>query len=294
MGDARTLAGRGRMLVALAACAGALVASGAADAMGGSRTAALQIGLQAKGLYGGTIDGFWGPGTERGVRMLQRRAGITVDGVVGPATRRALDRYGRPGLGSRLLSPGRVGWDVSRVQFLLAWHGFPSGTFDGAFGERTHGAVQRFQRFARLYPDGVVGAATIRALQGPIPRSPYAFSQPISAPIGDRFGPRGNRFHTGLDFPAPYGATVRAARAGRVVSAAWDSGGYGYLVVIRHGLGVQTWYAHLAGMRVSRGQPVAAGARIGTVGATGHATGPHLHWEVRRRGAALNPLPTLR
>jgi murein DD-endopeptidase MepM/ murein hydrolase activator NlpD len=282
------------MLVALVACAGALVAPGAADAMGGSRTAALQIGLQAKGLYGGTIDGLWGPGTERGVRRLQRRAGIAVDGVVGPATKRALGRYGRPGLGSRLVSAGRVGWDVSRIQFLLAWHGFPSGTLDGAFGERTRSAVQRFQRFARLYPDGVVGRATIRALRQPIPRSPYVFAPPVSAPIGDRFGPRGNRFHTGLDFPASYGAAVRAARGGRVVSAAWDSGGYGYLVVIRHGLRVQTWYAHLAGMRVSRGQRVAAGARIGTVGATGQVTGPHLHWEVRRRGAALNPLPALR
>jgi murein DD-endopeptidase MepM/ murein hydrolase activator NlpD len=282
------------MLVAVVACAAALVAPGAADAMGSSRTAALQIGLQAKGLYGGTIDGLWGAATERAVRILQRRNGLTVDGVVGPATRRALDRYGRPGLGSRLVHTGLVGWDVSRVQFLLAWHGFPSGTFDGSFGERTRSAVLRFQRFERLASDGVVGSATIRALLGPIPRSPYTFSRPVSAPIGDRFGPRGNRFHTGLDFPADYGVAVRAARRGRVVAARWDSGGYGNLVVIGHGRRVRTWYAHLSRIRVSRGQRVDRGARIGTVGATGHATGPHLHWEVRRRGAALNPLPALR
>ena len=286
--------GRGRMLVAVAACVAALATPGAADAMGSSRTAALQIGLHAKGLYGGTIDGHWGPATERGVRRLQRRAGLSVDGVFGPATRRALRRYGRPALGSRLLRTGLVGWDVSRVQFLLAWHGFPSGTLDGAFGERMRGAVLRFQRFERLVPDGVVGQATIRALLQPIPRSPYTFAQPVSAPIGDRFGPRGNRFHTGLDFTAGYGAPVRAARRGRVVFAGWDSGGYGYLVIIGHGRRVRTWYAHLARIGVSRGQRVARGTRIGTVGATGHSTGPHLHWEVRRRGAAVDPLPALR
>lgn len=294
MGDVRTRSRRGRMLVALVACVGALAAPGAADAMGSSRTAALQIGLQANALYGGTIDGVWGPATERGVRRLQRRAGLSVDGVVGPATRRALRRYGRPGLGSRLVHTGLVGWDVSRVQFLLGWHGFPSGTLDGSFGESTRSAVLRFQRFARLLPDGVVGQATIRALLEPVPRAPVTFSRPVSAAIGDRFGPRGNRFHTGLDFTADSGAAVRAARRGRVVSAGWDSGGYGYLVVIGHGRRVRTWYAHLARIAVSRGERVSRGARVGTVGSTGHSTGPHLHWEVRVRGAALDPLPALR
>ncbi|MBW3593843.1 MAG: M23 family metallopeptidase, partial [Actinobacteria bacterium] len=127
-------------------------------------------------------------------------------------------------------------------------------------------------------------------------RSRGVVRQPISvsAPLGDRFGPRGNRFHSGVDFTAGSGVPVRAARGGRVVSAGWDSGGYGNLVVIGHGRRVRTWYAHLARIRVSPGQRVGRGARIGTVGATGHATGPHLHWEVRRRGAALNPLRALR
>ena len=294
MGDVSTRPRRGRTLVALAACAVALAVPGAADATGSSRTAALQIGLHAKRLYAGTIDGLWGPATERGVRRLQRRAGLSVDGVVGRATRRALRRYGRPALGSRLVRRGLVGWDVSRVQFLLAWHGFPSGTLDGAFGERTRGAVTRFQRFARLLPDGVVGRATIRALLKPIPRSPFTFSRPVPAAIGDRFGPRGDRFHTGLDFTAGHGARVRAARRGRVVFAGWDSGGYGYLVVIGHGRRVRTWYAHLARIGVARGERVDRGEPIGRVGSTGHSTGPHLHWEVRWRGAALDPLPALR
>src|SRR3712207_1003622 len=112
-----------------------LLATGA-SAMGKSRTAALQIGLQAKGVYGGTIDGFWGPATEQAVRELQRRARILVDGVPGRQTRRALGRYGRPGFGTRVMRSGHVGWDVSQLQFLLAWHGFPSGPLDGAFGPR--------------------------------------------------------------------------------------------------------------------------------------------------------------
>jgi murein DD-endopeptidase MepM/ murein hydrolase activator NlpD len=116
----------------------------------------------------------------------------------------------------------------------------------------------------------------------------------VRGPIGDRFGPRGDRFHSGLDFPAPYGATVRAAAAGRVLQAGWESGGYGYLVRIGHGKGVRTYYAHLSAITVRRGQWVRVGARVGRVGASGHATGPHLHFEVRVRGAAVNPLPALR
>ncbi|MEO8291330.1 MAG: M23 family metallopeptidase, partial [Gaiellaceae bacterium] len=76
--------------------------------------------------------------------------------------------------------------------------------------------------------------------------------------------------------------------------AGWDSGGYGYLVVIAHRSGVRTFYAHLSSIRVRRGHRVEVGARIGRVGASGRATGPHLHFEVRTRGAAVNPLPALR
>jgi murein DD-endopeptidase MepM/ murein hydrolase activator NlpD len=112
-------------------------------------------------------------------------------------------------------------------------------------------------------------------------------------PPTDGFGPRGNRFHTGLDFPARHGVPVAAAAAGRVSFAGRDGGGYGNLVVVRHAGGVYTWYAHLAAIAVRRGAFVGAGARIGTVGATGHATGPHLHFEVRVRGAATDPLAAL-
>jgi murein DD-endopeptidase MepM/ murein hydrolase activator NlpD len=87
---------------------------------------------------------------------------------------------------------------------------------------------------------------------------------------------------------------VRASRRGHVVKAGWDSGGYGYLVVIRHSRHVRTMYAHLSRIGVHRGERVFAGQRIGRVGASGEATGPHVHFEVRRRGAAVDPLPALR
>jgi len=271
----------------------ALTAATGASGVGKSRVAALQIGLQAKGLYAGTIDGVWGAGTERAVRRLQRQARIQVDGVAGRRTRQALGRYGRHRYGTRVLRTGNVGWDVSQTQFLLAWHGFPSGALDGAFGPRTEGAVRRFQRWARLGVDGAPGPSTFRALRGSIPSTSLRFAWPLSLAPTDRFGPRGNRFHAGIDFPADHGARVDAAGRGRVIVAGWDDGGYGNLVVIRHRLGATTWYAHLSSVSVSRGDSVVAGTRIGSVGATGFATGPHLHFELRVRGAAIDPLTAL-
>jgi murein DD-endopeptidase MepM/ murein hydrolase activator NlpD len=265
-----------------------------AGALGGRGVAALQVALQARGLYGGAIDGIRGPATTAGVRRLQRRAGIAVDGVVGPQTRRALGRFARHRLGSRLLRSGKTGWDVAALQFALATHGFPCGTIDGGFGSHTEAALRRFQRWAHLGADGVAGAATYAALGRPRPRAPFALQRPVRAGLGDGFGARGNRFHAGLDFPASYGATVRAAVSGRVVRAGWHAGGFGYRVKLTHRGHVRTLYAHLSRISVRRGQWVSGGQRVGSVGSSGASTGPHLHFEVRVRGAAVNPLPALR
>jgi murein DD-endopeptidase MepM/ murein hydrolase activator NlpD len=281
----KALAAASVVFIALAAPAGAFA---------GPRVAALQVTLQARGLYAGTIDGVRGPGTIAGVRRFQRRRGLTVDGIVGSQTRRALGRYARHRYGSRLLNMGKSGWDVAALQFALATHGFPSGTFDGGFGSHTDAALRRFQRFAKLGADGVAGPATYAALRRPPARSPISFRRPVRAPVGDRFGPRDNRFHTGIDFTAWSGVNVRSAASGRVVFAGWHSGGYGYLVTLGHGNGVRTMYAHLSAVLVHRGQRIPAGVRLGRVGATGHAFGPHLHFEVRVRGAAVDPLPALR
>ena len=282
-----------RTCIALLALAGALWLASAAGART-ANVAGLQVGLEARGLYSGTINGVLGPRTRRAVRRLQRRAGIAVDGIPGPQTRRALGRYGRHRYGSRMLASGKRGWDVAALQFKLAWHGFPSGTLDGSFGPHTKAALRRFQGWAGLTHDGVAGPATYRALLQPRARLPFDLLRPVNARIGDFFGPRGNRFHPGLDFPAHYGAGVRAAKAGRVAQAGWNSGGYGFLVVIRHRHHARTYYAHLSYIGVHPGERVAAGERVGRVGASGEATGPHLHFEVRQRGAAVDPLPALR
>ncbi len=216
------------------------------------------------------------------------------DGVAGGSTRRALGRRGRPALGSRVLHAGMSGWDVAALQFRLAWHGFPSGRFDGGFGSHADAAVRRFQRFAGLTPDGVVGPGTLAALRRPIPSSPVWLIAPIRYRIGDRFGPRGNGFHPGMDYPAPTGARVVAAGRGRVVFAGWDTGGYGNLVVIEHPQRVRSMYAHLSRIDTGSGRWVSAGTPIGAVGSSGFSTGPHLHFELRLRGAALNPLSALR
>jgi Peptidase family M23/Putative peptidoglycan binding domain len=274
----------------------ALAAFGAAAAIAQARssaTAALQVALRAKGVYAGTVDGIRGPATREGVRRFQTRRGLVVDGIAGPQTRRALGWRGRHSLGSRTIGPGARGWDVAALQWLLATHGFPSGLFDGELGPRGEAALQRFQAWAGLGADGLAGPATIAALRRPPPRSVLRFAWPLQAALGDPFGPRGNAMHTGIDLPAPSGTPVGAAGRGCVSSAGYDPGGYGNLVIVQHRLGMTSWYAHLSRISVRPGQCVVAGTRIGRVGATGHATGPHLHFELRLRGAAIDPLSGL-
>jgi murein DD-endopeptidase MepM/ murein hydrolase activator NlpD len=284
--------GRSCALLACLLVAAAAPASAQA-ARGSGHVAALQVALRGERLYDGDIDGHAGPQTRRAVRRLQARRGLVVDGIAGPATRRALGRRGRPAYGRRAVVLGARGWDVSELQFLLAWQGFPSGPMDGGYGPRTAAALRRFQARVGLAVDGVAGPATLRALRGRPPRSPLRMLMPVSAAVGDRFGPRGSWFHSGVDLVAPSGTRVHAARSGRVVSAGWNAGGYGKLVVIDHGGGVTSWYAHLSSIGVSAGTAVGAGAPLGRVGSTGHATGPHLHFEIRVGGAATDPLAAL-
>jgi murein DD-endopeptidase MepM/ murein hydrolase activator NlpD len=272
----------------------ALALAGGAMAGGNPDIAALQVGLRGRGLYSGPVDGLLGPGTESALRRFQKRRGLAADGVPGPRTRKALGRYGlRSPLGRRELKLGARGWDVAALQFALAWHGFPSGNFDGVLGSHTNAALRSFQRWAGIAPDGTAGPTTIAALRRPVARCPLSLARPLVAPVGDVFGPRGNRFHAGVDFPAESGSPVGAARGGRVVFAGPSGSGWGKLVELDHGHGVHTRYAHLSRIDVRVGARVGGGSTVGLVGATGEATGPHLHFEVLVRGANVDPLAAL-
>jgi murein DD-endopeptidase MepM/ murein hydrolase activator NlpD len=283
-----------RCTVVLAVFA-AVLAFGATPAEAGRPdVAALQVALRALRLLPGNVDGVAGPATVAAVRSFQRRHGLRADGIAGPSTRAALGRRGRPAYGSRTMSRGQRGWDVAALQYALSAHGFPCGRLDGGFGAHVQAAVLRFQRFAGLPPAGVAGPATRAALRRPPPRAPLALGRPVAAPVGDRYGARGATWHPGIDFPAPAGTPVAAAAAGRVASAGFAPDGYGDRVVLAHGRGERTLYAHLSRVLVRRGQWVGAGALIGRVGATGFATGPHLHFEVIVRGAKIDPAPAMR
>jgi murein DD-endopeptidase MepM/ murein hydrolase activator NlpD len=112
---------------------------------------------------------------------------------------------------------------------------------------------------------------------------------PIVGPINSPFGPRWGRFHAGIDIGSPHYQEVVAAADGEVIYANESRGGLGKAVVLQHGRGLQTVYAHLSIIIAREGDTVRQGQAVGGVGETGRASGPHLHFEVRRNGIPVNP-----
>ena len=112
---------------------------------------------------------------------------------------------------------------------------------------------------------------------------------PCDGVVVSGFGMRWGRMHEGIDIGCAYGAPNRAAAAGTVIYSGW-LGGYGNLVVVDHGNGLSTAYAHASSLLVSVGQQVAQGETVSLVGSTGNSSGPHLHFEVRVNGQAVDPL----
>lgn len=137
------------------------------------------------------------------------------------------------------------------------------------------------------------------------PKSKISASGPVSIPsrhpieglrLTSSFGMRnhpvlgGRRQHAGVDLAAPVGTPIYATADGMVSKAEWFSG-YGLFVSLEHGADIQTRYGHMSRLNVSNGQMVHKGDIIGYVGSTGRSTGPHLHYEVRIAGQAVNPIP---
>jgi murein DD-endopeptidase MepM/ murein hydrolase activator NlpD len=141
-------------------------------------------------------------------------------------------------------------------------------------------------------------AAQIRSSQASSPSVTYSsgsgspsasgFIWPVGGPVVSPFGWRWGRMHEGVDIAAGYGTPIAAAASGTVIFAGW-MGGYGNLIIVDHGGGIATAYAHQSSFAVGGG-PVSQGQTIGYVGCTGHCYGPHLHFEVRVNGSAVDPL----
>jgi len=124
-------------------------------------------------------------------------------------------------------------------------------------------------------------------------RAPFALPVRDSYRFTSPFGQRWGRLHAGTDFAAPIGTPIYATADGVVTNAGWDSG-YGRLIRIQHEFGIETGYAHLNAMRVTVGQRVSRGERIGDMGNSGRSTGSHLHYEVRVGGTPVNPMIYIR
>ncbi|MFH7596276.1 LysM peptidoglycan-binding domain-containing M23 family metallopeptidase [Streptomyces racemochromogenes] len=188
-----------------------------------------------------------------------------------------------------------------------------SSTGTPAAGGDAAGAARSGAAATGSGASGASGAAQLKGAAAPsrgmkqsapaaqsAPASAAGFVAPVSGGISTQYRTPGamwsSGYHTGVDFIASTGTTVRAVGAGTVVSAGWG-GAYGNQVVIRHADGKYSQYGHLSQLNVSTGQAVTAGQTIGLSGATGNVTGPHLHFEIRTGpsyGSDIDPLAYLR
>ena len=120
------------------------------------------------------------------------------------------------------------------------------------------------------------------------------FLRPTSGHVTSEYGPRihpisgQSGFHTGIDLASPSGTPIKASKSGTVVYSGWQ-GGYGQVVIIDHGGGYRTLYAHCSKLNVVKNQKVSRGQTVALVGSTGNSTGPHLHFEVRVNNKHQNP-----
>ena len=162
---------------------------------------------------------------------------------------------------------------------------------EAALGEIRETESALAEEIETLEAESAALAATIRAAGSVSTGAPSASGLvwPVSGPVTSGFGPRWGRMHEGIDIAVPEGTSVGAAAAGVVIYAGW-LGGYGNLVVVDHGGGLSTAYAHNSGLVAAVGDSVSQGAVIAYSGNTGNSSGPHVHFEVRVNGSAVDPL----
>jgi murein DD-endopeptidase MepM/ murein hydrolase activator NlpD len=176
----------------------------------------------------------------------------------------------------------------------------PAAGGTGWFSAATVGMVQQAELVARLRATQhakLAAVAEVLTTPPPAPDDPPAeeptsFIWPAKGPITSPFGRRWGRAHTGVDIDAGAGSPVIAAQSGTITLAGWKTG-YGNTVIIDHGQGISTLYAHQSKLFVHTGELVTQGERLGNVGSTGNVTAPHLHYEVHIGGVPRNPMPWL-
>ncbi|HEX7085446.1 MAG TPA: peptidoglycan DD-metalloendopeptidase family protein [Vicinamibacterales bacterium] len=194
-----------------------------------------------------------------------------------------------PGLGR---TPFAETFDVELGRHLAAGGGIGIASVIVEAYERQHGIAQPFTAPAPAAGAPVPPAAPTGV---PAPAIPLPLADRITSPFGWRRDPLDGhgRQHRGVDIAAAHGDPIPAAADGRVVFAG-PQGGYGLTVVVEHGSGIRTRYAHLSELHVAAGQEVRQGQEVGKAGATGRATGAHLHFEVLASGQAVDPVVAAR
>jgi len=171
---------------------------------------------------------------------------------------------------------------------------------ESALADARHTREEYLAEVEALAAESAALAATIRAAQsgagstspgstGTGAPSAAGLIWPVNGVVVSGFGMRWGRMHEGIDIAASTGTPIRAAASGAVIWSGWR-GGYGNCVVIDHGNGLATLYAHASALLVGVGQQVSQGQTVALVGSTGNSSGPHLHFEVRVNGVAVDPL----
>ncbi len=190
-------------------------------------------------------------------------------------------------------------WDLA----VAAYHAGPQAVIQYG-GIPPYPETHRFVAAVLQIPQGEVSTASRRSVSRPaVPTQanaayvavsgarslPTGFQWPVQGIVTSEFGWRGNHHHDGIDIAAERGTPIHAARAGRVIFSSWYYE-YGLMVVIDHGNGQETRYGHASALLVKLDEVVQAGQVIARVGCTGACTAPHVHFEIRLDGRAINPL----